>query len=324
MLSTFVLETKQICLPEFPKAFNASIVRWHGVLVMAFRDIPDPKTPFTSHLGIVWLDDNFVPISKPEILPLRDSTDKVPCRAEDPRLLVIENRLFMLYSDNPEPKISKGGFRMYIAELEWDGKNFGLARKEALTSFEGESRAIREKGWVPFDYAGHLLLAYKPNPHRILYPLPGSGSCMTVTSTESPIEWPWGELRGGTPALLLDDEEYLSFFHSSIEMASVQSEGKKIAHYFIGAYTFSAKLPFALRRITRKPIVGKGFYNGKVPKPYWQPLRVVFPCGILLEEKAIWISYGRQDCEIWVAKLDREELLKNLFPIKYGEDKRGT
>jgi hypothetical protein len=44
---------------------------------------------------------------------------------------------------------------------------------------------------------------------------------------------------------------------------------------------------------------------------YWQPVNVVFPCGVFIDGDAVWISYGRQDHESWLAKLDlkRQSLL---------------
>ena len=41
---------------------------------------------------------------------------------------------------------------------------------------------------------------------------------------------------------------------------------------------------------------------------------VVFPCGYLFDDRFFWVSYGRQDHEIWICKIEREGLMKNLFP----------
>ena len=121
-------------------------------------------------------------------------------------------------------------------------------------------------------------------------------------------------LRGGTPGLLID-KEYLAFFHCSKGMATQQSEGKMMTHYFMGAYTYSASPPFALTRVSPKPIIGKNFYNGPMHNT-WKPLRVVFPCGFVFDQKHIWIVYGRQDHETWVVKLDRNAFFKSLVPVQ--------
>ena len=79
----FVLETKQITIPGYPHAFNPSIVRWHGSLLLSFRVIPDPNSSFVCYIGFVWLDEKFNVISKPQLLDLRDAHSVSPSRAED-------------------------------------------------------------------------------------------------------------------------------------------------------------------------------------------------------------------------------------------------
>ena len=58
----FVLDVKQIVLPDYPHAFNPSIVEWRGALLMSFRVIPDPKHSFNSWLGLTWLNEDFEPV----------------------------------------------------------------------------------------------------------------------------------------------------------------------------------------------------------------------------------------------------------------------
>lgn len=311
----FVLETKRIEIPNYPHAFNASIIQWQGALLMSFRILPDPTHLFHSEIGLIWLDENFCPIGKPQILNLRESSS-IPCRAEDARLICVKNRLWMVYHDNIEPKVSRGGFRMYVAELCHDGQKFFVKDSVRLSPFEGENPNIREKNWVPFAYQGELLLAYSLMPHRILVPLLETGECQTAYQTSSSIDWQWGELRGGTPGLRINQNQYLAFFHSSIKMATVHSKGKKIDHYFVGAYTFSAYPPFEITQISSQPIIGKNFYEGKSYKPYWHPIQAVFPCGFIFDEQYIWITYGRQDHEIWAVKLDKQKLLQSLKKLE--------
>jgi|GEM_PF-681548 len=321
MAQDFVLETKKIEIPGYPFAFNPSIIRWQGRLIMSFRVIDDPKASFNSWIGLIFLDDNFNPIGEPQKLIMRPADSTVPCRAEDARFLIAGDRLWMIYSDNAEPKISRGGYRVYIATvIETDG-HFSLEGIECLSRFEGENQNFREKNWVPFEYEGQLLLAYSLKPHRIFIPMAETGECWTVATTPTLVDWAWGDLRGGTPAIFDENiGEYLAFFHSSKNMATVHSDGAVVSHYFIGAYTFSRHPPFNITRISQEPIVGRGFYRGTIYKPYWKPVRVVFPCGIIVEQDYIWITYGRQDHEIWITKLDKKRLLNHLTPVKLPKE----
>lgn len=314
----FVLETKKIEVPGYPIAFNPAIIRWRGMLLMSFKIVPDRKRKYDFEMGIVLLNECFEPISTPQLLNLRDENAIAPNRAEDARLIVINDRLLMIYDDNTEEKLSKGGYRVHVAELFYDGVHFIVDNIECLSKYEGETRELREKAWVPFDYDNNLLLAYSLQPHKIFYPrLDGSGICDTVSCIQGSIQWDLGELRGGTPALL-ENDQYLSFFHSSRKMATAHSGGNEILHYFMGAYTFSKEPPFTITSMSQDPIIGKNFYNGIDYPPYYKPIRCVFPCGYISDENFIWIAYGRDDHECWIVKLDKPGLLQSLVPSKPG------
>lgn len=314
LLQNFVIETRKIQIPGYPQAFNPSIIRWNTGFLLSFRIIPDRRHSFNSYLGLVLLDENFFPISRPQILNLHCGLVSTPSRAEDGRLLTVGNKLYMVYSDNIDKTISKGGFRVYLTELEWNGSRFVAKNVEGLMRFPNATSQKREKNWVPFDYKGNLFLSYSIDPHLVLRPLIGSNTCEPFSLSKGVFDWDWGVLRGGTAATI-ENDEYLSFFHSSIDMASLQSQGKKMAHYFMGAYTFRAEPPFEITKISAAPIIGKKYYSGTTHKPYWKPVRVVFPCGFVSSDKYIWVSYGRQDHEIWITKLDKEALFNSLIPV---------
>jgi predicted GH43/DUF377 family glycosyl hydrolase len=303
-----VLETRQIMVPGYPGAFNASIVRWKEKLLLCFR-VRDKQEVSTFDMGFVWLNDNFQAMSTPHILEIRDDNPLCLQRRQDPRLMVIKDKLYIIYSNfiTIDDMITR---RMFIAEVHCEDDRFFIERPICLHPFDGCSKRW-EKNWVPFVYEDTLLLAYSLVPHRIFQPLLPSGICDTQNVTTSVISWRWGDLRGGTPAVK-DGDEYIAFFHSSDFMTTTYSHGKKMTHYVMGAYTFSAEPPFEIRRISRHPIVGPGFYSGPIYNT-WKPLRVVFPMGIIMDEDYIWITYGRQDFEIWIAKIDKKKLYQSMI-----------
>ncbi len=309
----FVLGVKKIEIPGHPLAFNPSIIRWRGLLLMSFRIIPDRKNSFTSILGVVLLDEDFNPISEPQLLNTQLSPT-TPSRTDDGRLITVGDQIFLVYSDNTEPVISRGGFRVYVAELRFDGMGFSVVNPDCLMNFEGERKDRREKNWVPFVYHDQMLLAYSIQPHVIFHPLLGTGTCETLYSSDTKTDWKWGDLRGGTTGLKMGDE-YLSFFHSSIDIQTLHSDGKSVSHYVMGAYTFATEPPFAITKISPYPIVGKGFYRGPIYKPYWKSIRCVYPGGFIFDDNYIWVVYGRQDHEAWVVKLDRQGLMNNLIRL---------
>lgn len=321
----YVVEIKKIEISGHPHAFNPSIVRWQGSLLMCFREIPTwcptnpdgPNSASFTQIGLIWLDDDFNPIGEPHMLTpvMPGITSLFWSRSDDARLVTIGECLYIVNSDNKDRVVTEGGFRMFYAQIDYDGDNFLVHNGDRLTRFEGENAKRREKNWVPFDYNGNMLLAYSLSPHKVLQPFFGYGECETVANTQGAFNWNWGDLRGGTPALKINDHQYLAFFHSCEKMLSYYSQEKPILHYFMGAYTFSAVPPFEIEQISLEPIIAKGFYSGETYKPYWKPVRVVFPCGFVFDEQFIWLSYGRQDHEMWIAKIDKQKLLDSLATV---------
>lgn len=313
-LSPFVLETFQIEIPNYPHAFNPSIVQWNNYFLLSFRVILDERFPYYSRIGLVWLNENFELLHEPQLLETQEKTPLIPSRAEDGRLLTIEDHIYLIYSNCITAGLSGAGFRMHFGKISYDGETFHLEDPEPLLYFEEENPLKREKNWVPFNYQGSLFLSYSLHPHLILHPIEGSNRCETIACSAPSIDWPWGTLRGGTPAIEIENG-YLSFFHSSIKMESIHSFGENTLHYFMGAYIFEKNSPFKIIQISPTPIIAKGFYTGANYKHYWRPIQAIFPCGILSNEHYIWITYGRQDHECWIMKLDKKGLMKSLVQV---------
>lgn len=314
----FVLETHQIHIKEYPDAFNPSIVdQGNGHFLMCFR-IRNPDTGMTNEIGFVNLDSSFKPHGPTYLLEYRTSSPFCHSKVQDPRLVYVKNKLFIVFNNTGEVKNPEIR-RMFIAQLHFDGSTYYVEEIQSILSFEGEQDKRHEKNWPPFDYNGHLFLAYSLYPHRILAPISGTHVCETIASTNSQIQWDWGELRGGTPALL-DNGQYLAFFHTCKSVKTVHSNGNQRDHYFMGAYTFEASPPFQITHVSPEPIVGKNFYHGPKHKT-WKPLHVVFPGGFVMDSDFIWVVYGRQDHELWVVKLDKSGLLSSLNELKKNEGK---
>lgn len=308
----FILESKQLFIKEYPTAFNPTIVRWNGTLLLCFRTW-HPETKSTDDIGMVWLDDNFELISKPTILDVPIFHTGIPSKKQDPRLIVIDNRLYMVLNNVIKGAVSPEVRRMFITEVHYDGKRFYTDPLEGFFCYDGEREQRWEKNWAPFEYNGELLWSYSQTPHRILRPVFGAGECEEVAISKCKPNWPWGTIRGGTQAYI-DGDKYLSFFHSSINLATVHSKGVVMPHYVMGAYTFSSTPPFEITHISPEPIVGKGFYSGPAYKT-WKPLRVVFPGGFVFDDDYIWLVFGKQDHETWITKLDKRKLLDSLVPV---------
>lgn len=307
-----VFETKQIFLERYPEAHNPSIINTDKGLLMTFRVVPDPQTLWISYIGVVLLDDSLRPISEPQLLDTRFDNTKTPSQSEDARIFAYNDRLYLLYNDNVDRVNPSTQYRrdMYLAELiETDGK-YEMTPPLKLCHEEKYGGQLWQKNWVPFVWNDTLLYAYSIIPHEILYDQNQDGMCSPLYATEAQNRWSWGPLRGGTPALLVDGE-YLAFFHSSVYTSSKASGGKKMWHYYMGAYTFSAEPPFEITKISQKPIVEKTFYT----KSDFNK-RVIFPGGFVVMEDKIYFSYGKDDTQSWIGIIDKEALKRSLVPVE--------
>jgi predicted GH43/DUF377 family glycosyl hydrolase len=305
----FILETKQIKLNDFPDAFNPSIMRYKNKILMVFR-IRDPLLKTTNEMGIIRLDEDLNPSSKVYRIKIKPSAIHGNNQTQDPKLVTINNELYLVYNDNTSKSSYSDIRRMVVAKLDFNGRDFVIEKSNMLRIYDHEIKNRNEKNWVPFIFQNNLHLAYSLEPHSIFRPIMKENRCESVASTKHSFGWNFGELRGGTQCLIVNDE-YLGFFHSCKTMATKQSDNKNMPHYFIGAYTFNALPPFSITGISEKPIIGKNFYNGLAHKT-WKPLRVVFPGGYIFDDEYIWMSYGRQDHEMWIVKFDKAKLLNSL------------
>lgn len=304
----FVLENKKIEIPGYPHAFNPSLIRWQGNLWMSFRSYDRATFPINT-LGMIQLDESFSPAGDPQILNILEVYPRKDVRAQDIRLVAVGESLHIVYNRANLQNIR----RICVAKLQEKDGRFAIVQPECLNQFPGMLPRRNEKNWVPFGFNDNLLLSYSLNPHRILGPFTGTGTCDLFAKSNGKIAWDWGELRGGTPALV-DGDHYLAFFHSCKRIETKQSQGRKAKHYLMGAYTFARQPPFQILSISPHPIVGSDFYRGNM-ETLWGTMWVFFPGGLIVDEEFVWVAYGRQDREIWIAKIDKKRLLDSLVAI---------
>lgn len=296
----YVLDVQQLHIPGYPTACNASIVRWQDRLILSFDAYSLGKEDQPDLMGLAVLDEEFHVIGIPQILDVQKNL------WQDARLIAHNEALYLVFNG----AIDDGIRRMFIARAHFNGIEFTLETSNALLNFPGENSTQWERNWIPFIYNDSLLLTARFSPHKILRPLLDSQTCEEVASSNFSSNWMWGTVRPGTSANL-DGKRYLALFHSSKVMPSLHSEGEPIQHYFMGAYTFEDKPPFRITAISKEPIIGKHFYHGP-EYTMCKPCRVVFPCGFIMDEQFIWIVFGRQDHEIWIAKLEKKGLYENM------------
>lgn len=305
-----VIATKQLLFEDFPDSYNPSILKVDEGILMCFRYCPDRYSdPWLSYIGIVLLDKTFEPISKPQLISTRTKNSKTKSQSEDARLFSYRGRIFLIYNDNMEVNDTSYTDRrdMHIVELFKKGDQYSASAP--LRLLHQEKSYLWTKNWAPFEWNGKLLISYTVNPHEILYANLLNGDCYSCYEIPANTEWQFGEVREGSPAQLVDGE-FLAFFHSGTVLSSYASWGWNLWHYFMGAYTFSPEPPFAMTSYTPLPIVARGFYTQSNHEK-----RVIFPGGFVVMDPYIYVAYGKDDYEIWIATIDKAELKKALRPL---------
>ncbi len=307
-----ITSLKKIEFKEFPNAYNPSLLPIESGFLLVFRYNPDPENQsWLSYIGVAELNLSLEPTSQPILLNTRRKNSRTFSQAEDARLFTYRNRLFLIYNDNLTVHAPYYQDRrdIFIAELSKINGTYELSVPLKLYYEPEYTYCLWQKNWTPFEYQGQLLLSYSLNPHLIIYPNLITGACYPYYETSGTIDWPFGILRGSSSAVLVDGE-YWSFFHSSIWTGSKVSPGQEIWHYFMGAYAFASTPPFKITRITQKPIIAEEFYTLT-----HREKRVIFPGGFAVLGESIYVAYGKDDCEMWIATLDKQELKKAMISI---------
>lgn len=307
----FVVSTTRIYLNNYPKAFNPSIIAVDKGFLLTFRHCLAPHEPWTSYIGLVALDEHLRPISAPQLLRTRHKGAATPSQSEDARIFICDHKVYLIYNDNVEvaPPDNPGAKRdIFLAQLLRKGNHFTLSEPRKLMHTDKAHSMRAQKNWTPFEWNKKLLVIYNTSPHEVLYPDLRTGLSNPICSSSFKNSWHWGEIRGGTPAQMVGGQ-YLAFFHSSIYKASEASRGVPMHHYYMGAYTFAPNPPFTVTKMSPYPIIGKGFYTRSDSEK-----KVIFPGGFAHKGKYLYVAYGKDDREIWVAVIDKDKLFASLKP----------
>lgn len=313
-----ITSTKRIHIPSYPGAYNPSIIKFEDKYLLTFRYLPNRFFyPWLSYVGVVLLNESFELASPTQLIDTRFKNKKIGSQSEDARLFSFKGKTYIIYNDNTELIAPSNWDRrdMYLAELLYADNQFIIADPIKLYHENKYANVMWQKNWSPFEWNGTLLFSYSINPHEIIQPDLGTGYSQTAYETEKTICWNFGTLRGGSPAILIDDE-YLAFFHSALFTNSASSDGIEMWHYFMGAYSFSPEPPFHLTKVSQVPLDTPGFYTYSSYNK-----RVIYPGGFVVEGNNLYLVYGKDDSEIWIATIDINELKKSMIPVNINSPK---
>lgn len=267
--------------------------RWHAIFRVDDNRIYDsnlhldyPANGTNAKLVYATLDNQLNIVAKRPLVVTPDLS------CEDPRLFVYRDRLWLAYNG---AAYNPARFRQHIVSLQ-DGQPTNV--------FALERYRATDKNWMYFESEGNLYAVYSIDPHVVIR-IDGD-KIEEVARTEPNLTkkiWWYGEPRGGSCPWNIGNDEFLTFFQSHYI-----PYGFYRRVYVMGAYVFSAKPPFQIKRVTRAPLLVPETHDVKMHA-------VVFPGGAVFRDDKWVVPFGYNDCESGLAIFSREQVDSLMVPV---------
>lgn len=271
------------------QAFNASIVRWRGQLLMAYR-----VSRGGSEIHLARLDDN-LGIGEIQHLPLKHA--QAGWGREDPRLFVHAGKLHVSYHGVLG---TQGPTSVLYARLSDD------LEVERIFYPAFAERRPWEKNWTFFEWSGELFAVYTVRPHVVMHVV--NDRAETFSRVPWAPHWTGGEMRGGASPVLIG-EEFWCWFHGSVDPPRPTPWGPaKARAYNVGVYCFEAKPPFRPTRYTPEPVT---WAQPKTrPADFW--CDCIFPGGAVLDGERWRVAVGEHDSWCSILEYDHAAIARLL------------
>lgn len=207
---------------------------------------------------------------------------------EDPRCLWHNGNIHICFSSWRKTWNYKPLMRLVSLNDDWTFK------EEIPLDFGGNGKGVIQKNWQYFSHEEKLHFVYWYDPFQVV-------EGHSIYEGKS-LKWSYGDVRGGTPPVLVDGV-YYTFFHS-------RTDGGR-AKYYMGCMSFEGKTPFKPISMTKKPLLTA---TNKEPSLHWAPL-VTFPCGSLFKDGRWCVSLGINDVNCALVDYQHDELIKLMEAI---------
>lgn len=224
---------------------------------------------------------------------------------EDPRAITHNGRTFVSACNFVRSKRGMTFPHQVISEVAHDWQL--VRRYDPVYGKNGRDaggNTGHEKNWTWFFHDGQPHMVYMASPHEVVRFNLDFRFVEVYKSEWSSAIWEYGQIRGGTPPVLVDGL-YYTFFHSSTPYNVKQRQ------YHTGCLAFEAKPPFAVKRITLEPLLTGSRFDGGLPaKP---------PCifsGGALHDNGTWlIVSGVNDIRCCYTYIPHADLLDRMVEI---------
>ena len=210
--------------------------------------------------------------------------------------------------------------RSTSAELYINSSNSVSVRNLYWTIRPSTNANQHHKNWSPFVYNDTIHYVESLKPFTVSKAVGNVSLDSTrieaittlVSISNANFDWPYGQPRGGTPAIWINETvEYLAFFHSSTYLPWHYWKT-----YLFGAYTFSSSPPFRITSMSVCPIMNEKLYSGGYSAFKNRQIDYVsFPTSFYLQGDTIMLSFGHQDVRGLLGEIKLDNLLKTLKKV---------
>lgn len=273
--------------------FNPSIIRFNSRLLLCTRRSYGAPKPIGQNSLVLWELDDKKPFNPN---PLKFIKTHAQEQWEDPRLCILSGKLF----------VSLTNFKIIDYKAHQLLARIAHPHCEAAHPLYGGNgpnmveNIGNEKNWGWFDHKDGWHFVYHPWPHHVVRTNHGE-SCASYVQDEEPCPWDFGQMRGGSPPVLLDGL-YWCFFHSNIQL------GPKRRRYFMGAYAFDAQPPFSIKLVTLEPLL-----SGSMEDQGLMP--VIFPGGAVHQDNKWLVAFGVNDARSAWIEIPHDDLLERMASL---------
>ncbi len=223
---------------------------------------------------------------------------------EDPRAVFANGKTFVTCCNFIWANHGWTGAHQMISEVNSDWSS--VKRYDPIYGHNGDNigqNKHHEKNWLLWFHKGEPHIVYKGNPH-VVARFTKDFELIEEWETEGNLQWNYGEIRGGTPPVLLD-REYWTFAHSSTPW-----KGNK-RQYHLLAYAFQCHPPFRITRIVNTPLLSGSPEDGGIPtKP-----PCLFACGSIIRNHVWTITAGVNDKRCAWFDIPHADILKRCRDV---------
>ena len=239
---------------------------------------------------------------------------------EDPRAVYVPHMnqvavsacTFQWYGEGSDPAWSGAIQVLGFFDQDWKCKILHYPPFDTNgTELKVVPREAYQKNWLWWHRNGRLHLLYKSEPWTVVT-FDSHWIDRRMVHVGSPLTWPYGTIRGGTPPIELDGM-LVTFFHSSTPWYD------RWRRYHMGAIGFNPEPPFQPLRMTMEPLISG------TTATHWGPRKpaCIFPCGAVKRGDRLLVTAGVNDLRSCWFDMPVESVLSRMVPINQAKPKGG-